>query len=144
MKVPGIHNPFAKPELPKQQTSIGDDFLYSELRGQGPQAITLDGDSCLLRFNGATLDDIKDRLFALLYDVKNKYDSSLREHGVQVEEQLTPRKNTLSLKTKTGYISVYSKEMTEASAFRRIGYALSLLPIQDILKKHNVKIVERN
>lgn len=144
MKVAGIHNPFVKKEPPKQKTNISDDFLYSELKNQEPQAVTLDGDSYQLHFSGATLNDIKDRLYALLYDVKHKHASSLKDHGIQIGEQLTPHADSLTLKTKTGDISVYSRERDEASVFRRIGYVLSLLPIQDILKKHNVKITERS
>jgi len=142
MKHPGLHNPFAKPEPPKPIPTFSDDFLYEELpRGSG--YISLDGDSYALRFASATMENIKERLYALLYEVNQKHALFLQDNGIRVAEHLEPKSGELLLKTKDGDISIFSKEDNEVVAFRRIAYTLSQLSIPDILKKHNVKIIER-
>jgi hypothetical protein len=136
MRTPGIHNPF-KPPTPKTVDTPAT-------------ALTLDGDSYTLTLENTTMDTVPERLFSLLYEVSALYSSHLKTYGIYAvknKEQLPSPQDRLTLRTKHGFISVYCTTMKEDEIFRRIGHALSQLPIKSLgplLKKQGVTITQRS
>lgn len=145
-KPTGIVNPFQTPEKKKTPlTSPYDDpyGLESEEKFLRPAPVLdLDGDSYIIRFLDGTTDkeEVTTKLTKLLYNVNAKFGKHLKRHGVWVGMR---KANHMVLKSSTGLISVFSEEKTEVDVFRRIGFTLWTLPDKQILKQHNVKILQR-
>ena len=133
MTASGIHNPFISPQ-PKTEDAP-------------PVSLTLDGDSYILIFENTTLKTVRERLFQLLYEVDKRHAKHLTTHGIYVgnnKDTAPISSDMLTLQTKRGFISVYSPSKKEDEVFRRVGYALSQLPIRALLKKQHVTITQRS
>lgn len=147
----GIFNPYEKQTKTKKKNFLSPMDPTTPLDTEQPppanNSIRLDGDSYVLQFNNAVLDDINNRLELLLKDVVKEHADALEDAGVAfiakpLQPELTP--GQLQLETSTGYIVVYAGEGgKEVDCFRRLAYALYLLPIKDLLVKHNAKVYKR-
>lgn len=130
----GIFNPYQQPKPKKKKEPL----LAS---------VRLDGDSYILEFFNVALKGIPERLGDLIHDIQLKYHSQLIQNGIDLHptnESFTLEEGELSLPTPKGHLTVYvGTNGKEVDAYRRIGYALCRLPIEDILTKHNTKIITR-
>jgi len=146
-KPTGIVDPFEKPPKKKKKPlhSPYDDpygLASEEKYLRQPPSIDLDGDSYVIRFldGNPTKEELTTKLTTLLYRVNEKYKDHLEQHGIWVGFVIS---DTMTLKSSSGVISVYSTEKTEIDVFRRIGHALWTLPDKQILKQQKTKIIKR-
>jgi hypothetical protein len=146
----GIFNPFLKPEERKKNFIGATDPttpLDTEYETAPKSTIRLDGDSYVLQLNQTDIEEINTRLEALLKDVAKEHEAALIVAGVSFiskPENPTLSPGQLSLETPTGFVVVYAGEGgKEVDCFRRLAYALYLLPIKDILAKHNARVYKR-
>jgi hypothetical protein len=107
----------------------------------------LDGDSYVLQFNNIEMEELHTRLEALLKDIAKKHALALSQAGVSfVSKPHTPElfPGQLRLETPSGFIIVYAGEDgKEVDCFRRLAYALYLLPIKDLLVVHDARVYKR-
>lgn len=153
MKPPGIFDPYTLPKPKKKdQRSPMDmeapyDTEYAEPREISN--IALDGDTYVVEFLDATIEDIPKRLGELINDVHKKHRDTLVHFGVTIfppGETPPEDPDMLFLPTPSGTVGVHvgvEKIKDEVTAYRRLGYALSRIAIADILKKNNTKIYTR-
>ena len=147
----GIFNPFKAPDPPKKPFVSSTDPLHplnTEYNAPTKGTIRLDGDSYVLQFNNIDLEELRDRLEALIKDIiRANHTDRLAYEGVSFHDYpdvpvLTD--GQLRLKTPTGHLVIYAGEHgKEVDCFRRLAYALYNLPIKDILDKHNAKVYKR-
>jgi hypothetical protein len=147
----GVFNPYDRDRTAKKKKFLSPmDPMNPADTEQAPRpknSIRLDGDSYILQFDDAELDEINERLEVLLKDVVKEHAVALSDAGVSF--MVKPQKPTLvsgqlQLETNTGYIIVYAGEGgKEVDCFRRLAYALYLLPIKNILAKHSAKVYKR-
>jgi hypothetical protein len=148
--MPGIFNPFVKPSE-RRKDFIGSTDprtpLDTEYATAPKSTVRLDGDSYVLQLNQTEIEDINTRLEALLKDVARTHATALTDAGVSFlakPENPTLLPGQLSLETPTGFVIVYAGEGgKEVDCFRRLAYALYLLPVKDILARHNARVYKR-
>lgn len=148
--MPGIFNPFKTPNERKQDFISPLDAkhpLDTEYVSPPKSTIRLDGDSYVLQFNDIEMEDLHTRLEKLLKDVAKKHAVALSQAGVSfVSKPNEPELSSgqLRLETPTGFIVVYAgDDGKEVDCFRRLAYALYLLPIKDLLDVHNARVYRR-
>jgi hypothetical protein len=144
MNQPGIINPFVEPEPARDDPKGFDKNPEPEQPPENMNA-KLDGDSFGLSFDHVDEDtDLSDRLAKLLYDVNERFSGELRECGIKVLRPTIayiPEPGEMVLRAKSAVIVVATgATLNEAAAFRRISHALQMLPIKEILKKHNAML----
>lgn len=151
MSRPGIFDPYT-PE-PKKKKTRGSpldmnspiDTEYAEPRDISN--ISLDGDTYVVEFLDAKIEDIPRRLGELLVAVVKKHRDELDRFGVTLFPNTeTPEypPGMMLLPTPAGTVGVYvGSEANEVIAYRRLGYALARLSIAEILKTNRVKIYAR-
>ena len=142
----GIFNPY---EAPKKdfRAAVDDNPYDTEHGGPTKGSVKLDGDSYILEFKDAELEDVPVRLGELIYTVIQSYRTHMLQHGinlVSLDSEHHPEEQEMSLPTPRGHLSVYvDKEKNETEVWRRIAYALHLLPLKETLAKHKAKILVR-
>lgn len=148
--MPGIFNPFISPsERKKKFVGATDPQTPRDTEYKEPpkSTIRLDGDSYVLQINNVEMEELNTRLELLLKDVAQRHGVALTDAGVSFitkPKRPTLIEGQLSLETPTGFIVVYAGENgKEVDCFRRLAYALYLLPIKDILDKHNSRVYKR-
>lgn len=148
--MPGVFNPFQKQGPPKKNFIGATDAhnpLNTEYEEPPKSTIRLDGDSYVLQLNNTDFKEINNRLEFLLKDIAKSHASALSDAGVSfVPKPNKPELSTgqLCLETSTGFVVVYAGEGgKEVDCFRRLAYALYLLPIKDILDKHDARVYRR-
>ena len=143
----GVFNPFYKAPPKKDRPSIYDtDPADTEAEiGIIPIRTRLNGSKYAIEFIGIEYEDLNKELLLFMLSVNKKYKDTLQRHGVKVSgpnEIPAVSAEEMTLKDELGYLTVYvGEEKEENAVFNRLGYALTQLPIRDILDKHNVKIV---
>lgn len=119
----GVFNPFA---APKEDfvSPIGNDPLNTELEEVVIPSVRLDGDSFVLEFQDAELENVPDRLGALISELMSHPDArkDLVRDGVDMYPRGSTRKvddGEMVLPTPHGYLSVFvGDERTEVTVFR--------------------------
>lgn len=149
----GIFNPFKPRNAAPKKDFLGATDprtpLNTEYEEFPKSSIRLDGDSYILQFNKVEMPELHQRLETLLKDiVKNPANrEQLANNGVSfIEKPNTPvlTDGQLQLETPTGYVVVYGgASAKEVDCFRRLAYALYVLPIKDILEKNNATVYRR-
>ena len=143
----GIFNPFAPPKKKKPNIQT-----FEERRTESgviiEPAVTFDGDSYVLKFEGTS--DVKqavEKLTNLLYAVNKIHGTALETNGVIVTQDMSPqpKEDEMSLTGPKCSIVVYVGEPPhkEVFAYRRIAHALKKLPIDEILTQHKATVSER-
>lgn len=143
----GIFNPYKKPTDKKptwnaEKQIHGVDAEQFDIK----PSVCLDGHSFALEFQNLTLEQAPEQLGKLISDVLQNSDhvKTLTQHGIQMTKDPPQTNELLTLKTSSGYLSVYvDVEKNETEVFRRVAHALSKLRIKPILKKHNARIIVR-
>jgi hypothetical protein len=149
--MPGIFNPFLTPNERKKKKFVGATDPVNprdtEYKEPPKSTIRLDGDSYVLQINDVEFEELNARLEFLLKEVAQQHGAALTRAGVSfIDKPNRPEliEGQLSLETPTGFIIVYAGENgKEVDCFRRLAYALYLLPIKDILDKHNSRVYKR-
>lgn len=140
----GIFDPYAKPQDKKPNLTL--DRESDTDRPIIPPSVCLDGHSFALEFQNITLEQVPEKLGKLISDVIQDLNNVkiLTQHGIQMTEDPPQTDELRTLKTPSGYLSVYvDTERNETEVFRRVAHALSKLRIKPILKKHNAHIIVR-
>jgi len=148
-KTPGIFNPFAKKKKKKPKFKSAFDEIDTESGRINEPTAQLDGETYVIEIRG-----IKDpkkigpHLVALLYAVNREHQEELEKNGVRIfapNEPASPTADELVLKQSNGSVCVYvgNDDKNEEAVFRRIGYALTKLPITDLLSKYKTRVYRR-
>ncbi len=144
----GIFNPF-KPKPKKKQGIQALDQRKTESGILIEPAVTFDGDSYVLKFDGITnVPEAVERLTELLRTVNIEHQDTLHLNGIAVIDHPNspdPNASDMILKGPKCTISVYVGEPphTEVMAYRRIAFVLKKLSIGPILKKYRATVNER-
>ena len=146
----GIRNPFYNPEPKKDFVSVfdpDDPRNTEEEIGRPLPMVRLDGDSYVLEFKGITFDDVRHTLVSMLLEINKKHSAYLKREGIRLTDPGVDAKTEtgeLSLKTPLGTLTVYvGDDDSEYGVFRRLGYALSSLPSNEVLAKYKVRVIPR-
>jgi len=143
----GIFNPYKKPRDKKDFKSSTGDNPYDTEYGKREENIRLDGDSYVIEFKNAILEDIPLRLIQLIKEIAKDNHVYLASQGISVipkSEKYQVSTEEIILPTQEGQLCIFvGKGGSEVDAYRRIGYALYNLSVPAILKKHNVKLIAR-
>jgi hypothetical protein len=144
----GVHNPFGPRQKPPNKISkheIGDFDTESHLR-RVPPTVSLDGLNYVITFVGTDkIDEVVDKLIALLYDVSKTHASQLAKRGIFAGPRIV-KDDERAITSKGRQVTVYAPEDSsrEEAIYSRIAHALLGLPIKNILVKHQVKLMERS
>jgi hypothetical protein len=143
----GVLNPFKDKEEPKPDPRP---WVQNPSPEEAPETtrVRLDGDSFSVSFENLDpdddLSDVAEKLGKLLYDVNDKFRAELRECGIKVlspKVAYVPDPEEQVLRSKAAVLVVETGEdKSEAAAFRKLGYALHLLPIKNTLAKYHAKV----
>lgn len=144
----GIFNPFEEPKPAKAAPTIDPTGETQYV----PPEVTLDMGIYVLKLKNAKVEDVANRMGALIKELMDKYPEGFLHTGVNI----IPRGDTyqldheeVQLTTDSGYLCVYVGDMSdnpdelENEAFKRIAHAISVTKDPEILDKHGVTLIRR-
>lgn len=140
----GIFNPYATPSDTPQEPQNP----IAEIPTAKP-TIRMDGDSHIVVFKDATIEDMWNKLYAILKQIDLNDKNRMEQLGVCLRnpsEDVPQGYTSLPLGDTQLHIyvgkSLETKQL-ETAAFKRIGFMLKTINPVAILKKHNVTIITR-
>lgn len=149
----GIFNPFAPPAPPKEKVPSYEEAMAVQEKARRKDAaercnVTLDGRSHALRFDNILLSDLRELLGKLVKDVQESSPANrdgLRRAGLFLSASRDPDVSAVHLETPSGIIHVCDVPLDqgETKVYQRLAYALSTLPIKNILAAHKAVIITR-
>jgi hypothetical protein len=151
--MPGIFDPFAPPAPPKEKIPTWEEAMVARDKQLEKDAverndITLDGGSHALKFSRIRLDEIKEsigKLVKAVQDASPELSRELRRAGVFISNQAILDVDAHRLDTSSGIVHICDVPpgKGETKVYQRLAYALSGLPIKNILAAHKASIITR-